>query len=66
MVMKLSKYELVVKNTEHYYYVYITKDEINFLQQQSPYALDRKVWGELANQGLPIIRGKGNYINLVL
>ncbi|OLO28587.1 hypothetical protein BTR23_17805 [Alkalihalophilus pseudofirmus] len=66
MVMKLENYEVVVKEKEKFYHVHLNEQEIEGLQKQGPYELDRKVWREIVNQGLPIIRGTGNYIDLVL
>ncbi len=66
MVMKLASYELMVKEKEQYYHVHLNEQEIDTLQKRDPYGLDRKVWRELLNQGLPIIQGTGNYTGLVL
>ncbi|MFD1851414.1 hypothetical protein [Oceanobacillus bengalensis] len=65
-IMKLADYEFVVIYEEKYYHVQLTKEEIELLQKQSPYALDREIWKELENQGLVIVRGVGNYIERVL
>lgn len=65
-VMKMHTYELVVKRGETYYHVYLSEQEIHHLQQKEPYDLDRFIWRELKKQGLPIVRGEGNYIENVL
>lgn len=64
-VMKLADYELVIKNNEKYYEVTLCEDEIEYLQNKSPFALDRKLWTELENQGLAILRGYGDYLDKV-
>lgn len=64
-LMKMRNYELVVKQDEHYYHVYLSEQELQTLQQSGPFALDRNIWFELKNQELPIIRGVGNYIDNV-
>ena len=65
-VMKLANYDFIVKNEEKYYEVQLSEDDIASLQKSGPYELDRKLWKELENQGLPIIKGTGNYIEKVL
>lgn len=66
-VMKMHTYELIVKRgDERYYHVYLSEEEIYHLQQKEPYELDRFIWKELKKQGLPIIRGGGNYIDYVI
>jgi uncharacterized protein YqgQ len=65
-VMKLKKYEIVIYHGDQYYHVKLAENELDSLQKTSPLELDRKVWKELEKQGLPIIRGKGNYIEMVL
>lgn len=66
IVMKLADYELIVRNKEDYYHVQLSPEEIESLQKKSPFSLDQKVWKELEQQGLPIVRGVGNYIDAVL
>jgi hypothetical protein len=65
-VMKLTNYELIIKDRDQYYYVQLRKSELDFLQKSGPYELDRKVWRELENQELPVRKGIGNYIESVL
>lgn len=64
-VMKLADYEFVVKNNDTYYGVDISEDEIDFLQNKSPFALDKKLWAELEKQGINILRGYGDYLEKV-
>lgn len=66
IVKKFVNYELIIKTNELDYHVDLSENELYFLQQKGPYALDRKVWGELQNQGLPIINGFGDYLDFVL
>ncbi len=65
-LMRFSYYELMVKNNEQYYHVEMTEDELVSLQKSDPFALDRKLWNELAGQGLQIKKGNGNYLDTVL
>jgi hypothetical protein len=65
-VMKFAAYEVMVKNKTIYYHVHLSEDEIETLQNQDPFELDRRIWRELEEQGLLIIKGKGNYIQMVL
>ncbi|WP_154663566.1 hypothetical protein [Neobacillus dielmonensis] len=66
LVLKLKNYEFIVKMGDQDYYLPLPEEEIAALQQMGAFALDRRVWRELENQGLPIQRGHGNYINYVL
>lgn len=65
-VMKLINYEVIIKNLDAYYYVQLSESEICLLQKSGLYEVDRKIWAELNKQGLPIIKGNGNYIEMVL
>jgi hypothetical protein len=65
-LMKFSDYELMVKNGERYYHVFVTEPELTELQKRAPYALDQKIWKELEKQGLPILKGYGNYLDSIL
>jgi hypothetical protein len=65
-VMKLSTYEIMVKNKTVYYHVQLSEDDIETLQNEEPFELDRMIWRELEKQGLLIIKGKGNYLQMVL
>lgn len=65
-LMKFSDYELIIKNKDQYYHAKIAEKELESLQKSGPYALDRRVWSELQNQGLAIKMGYGNYMEAVL
>lgn len=64
-VMKFKHYEIVVKNIEAYFHVYLTEENLYRLQHTSAFSLDRYIWEELQRQGIEIIRGTGNYIDHV-
>jgi hypothetical protein len=64
-LLKLANYELVVLNKDKVYQVTISEEELNYLQHQSPYSLDHRIWEELRNQGVVLIRGTGNYLEHV-
>ncbi len=65
IVMKLKNYVLFVTGKQDSYQLTITETELTTLQQRGPYALDRKIWRDLEQQGLQIIRGSGNYLGYV-
>lgn len=64
-IMKFKDYHFVVKNGETYYETVIKESELPSLQAESPYALDAKIWDELQQDGLRIIKGYGNYLRKV-
>lgn len=64
-IMKFKNYEFVVKNGEIYYHTQLLEDEIEELKDKGPYALDRKIWVELARKGLEIKMGYGNYLERI-
>jgi hypothetical protein len=66
IVMKLKDYEFIVKKMEHYYHIQLTEKELELLLKSGSYQLDRKLWRELENQGLTIIKGTGDYLEMVL
>lgn len=66
IIMKFSNYEWNVKIDERYYHIELSDEEVKELQHRDPYALDRKLWKELQEQGLKIVRGFGNYLDFVL
>ncbi len=66
IVMQLVNYEMFVTNEEQYYHVTIPEQEVHLFQKSGPFILDRKIWRELKKQGLPIVKGDGNYIDVVL
>ncbi|RLL43716.1 hypothetical protein D8M04_12395 [Oceanobacillus piezotolerans] len=63
--VKKEAYELIIKNEGATYRIVISEEELDTLQKLSPYSLDRRIWSDLEQQGLEIIRGKGNYIDNV-
>jgi hypothetical protein len=65
-LMKLTNYELMIKNGETYYHLEISEQELNFLQNKSPFSLDRKIWLEMQKQGIQIFKGYGDYLDKVL
>jgi hypothetical protein len=66
ILMKIANYELIIKKDEKDYLVNLSETGLHRLQKKDPFALDRKIWRELEKQGLPIMRGFGNYMDLVL
>lgn len=66
MVMKWVDYEFVVNHNDDFYHLQLSEQDIHELQMKSPYALDRKIWQDLAKQGLTITLGYGNYLDFVL
>ena len=64
-LMKLAYYEVIIKNGETYYHADLSEQELETLQKKSPFSLDRNIWLELQNQGLPIIKGIGDYLDKV-
>lgn len=66
VIWKLQTYEIIVQNGEkESYLVKVGKEELEYLKNRSPFSLDYKIWSELREQGLKIIKGKGNYIDIV-
>ncbi|HWL11521.1 MAG TPA: hypothetical protein VNQ57_00925 [Ureibacillus sp.] len=65
-VSKGSYFEITIKRAGTRYIAGISKDELETLQYQSPYAVDEYIWRHLDQQGFPIERGHGNYIPYVL
>ncbi|WP_042458743.1 hypothetical protein [Neobacillus dielmonensis] len=60
--MRLTNYEVMIKNGETYYHVELSEQELDFLQNLSPFSLDRKIWLELQKQGIHIMKGFGDYL----
>lgn len=46
-VMKLKDDEIVEKNKESYFHVYLSEEDLYTLQHTSAFALDRNIWVEL-------------------
>jgi hypothetical protein len=65
-VMKFKDYELVVKNQDDYYEVKLTEQELEVLHTRGSFKMDRRIWEELMDQGLPVKEGYGNYMKTVL
>ncbi|WP_273834201.1 hypothetical protein [Guptibacillus sedimenti] len=66
VVMKLIDYEVVIKKENRSYELLLTEKDLLLLQQTSPYALDRYLWQAFEKQGLPIVRGNGDYIESMI
>ncbi|WP_338448121.1 hypothetical protein R4Z09_17970 [Niallia oryzisoli] len=66
MVMKLEDYEFIVKYHEAYCEISFSENIIKTLQRKDPYEIDRKIWKELQNKGISIVKGKGNYIDFIM
>lgn len=66
IIMKLENYEWNVKLGDDYFHIELSEKVIHELQHRDPYALDRKLWKDLQEQGLKIVRGYGNYLDFVL
>ncbi|MCC3359127.1 hypothetical protein [Bacillus sp. REN16] len=64
-VMMLENYEMFVTGKQESLQLTMTDTEIITLQQRDPYALDRKIWREMEQEGLQIRRGSGNYLSYV-
>lgn len=64
-LMKFQDYQLVVKRGNMYYDVFITENAVAYLQAQGAFMLDRVIWLALQEQGLPICKGLGNYMDSV-
>mgnify|MGYP003415077476 FL=1 len=64
-LMKFQDYQLVVKKGNIYYDVFITEEAVSQLQAEEAFMLDRVIWLALQEQGLPIYKGLGNYMDKV-
>ncbi|MFS0781709.1 hypothetical protein [Bacillus sp. 1P06AnD] len=65
-VLRLEDYQVTVKKKEQYYTISLSYDQLITLQQQGSYALDRYFWSKLQEEGLPIQKGHGDYMDYVL
>lgn len=65
MKLKRASYELEIRNQDDYYRVPLSTFDIRYHQNSGAYQLDKRIWKELADQGLTIITGKGNYIDYI-
>lgn len=66
MVMKLVNYEWVVKFNDQFFHTEISDQEIEDLRKEGLFAIDRKLWKDIEQQGLQLIMGFGNYLDFVL
>lgn len=64
-LMKLDNFELMIQNRETYYHVQLSEQELDQLQNKSPFSLERKIWLELQDQGLQILKRLGDYLEKV-
>lgn len=65
VVMKLRDYEIMISLKKTSYSISVSEGELMALQNHGPYALDKKIWRNLEEQGLEIIYGYGNYLDNV-
>lgn len=47
------------------YRVLLSKNEIDLLQHESPYALDTAIWSDLVKQGLAVKESEGNFLQKI-
>lgn len=59
-------YALCVKNSEKTYQVALSKNLVDILQHETPYALDVALWKGLVNQGLELQDANSNYLEIAL
>ncbi|MGG0656037.1 hypothetical protein [Rummeliibacillus pycnus] len=59
-------YALCVQNGEKMYHVALSKNFVDILQHETPYALDEALWKGLFNQGLELEDATGNYLDAAL
>ncbi|WP_397536643.1 hypothetical protein [Rummeliibacillus pycnus] len=59
-------YTLCVQNSEKTYQVAISKNLVEILQHETPYALDAILWKGLINQGLEVPDAQDNYLEIAL
>lgn len=65
ILMKMQDYEFIVRKGVEEYHTLLTENDIEILKQSGPFQLDRKIWKDLENQGLPILKGFGNYLETI-
>lgn len=65
-IVKLTDYNLVVKDGPKTYNVELSEEEIKSLQSRSSYALDREIWRQLKRQGVPVKLDNGDYLKKIL
>lgn len=59
-------YALNVKNSKEVFQVVLSKNFVDILQHENPYALDATLWKELMKQGLEFQETQGNYLEIAL
>lgn len=59
-------YTLCVQNSGKMYRVTLSKNLVDILQHETPYALDATLWKKLKIQGLALQDAWGNYLETVL
>lgn len=64
-LMKMKDYEIHIRNESEFYHTSVSELVLKELQDKSPFALDRKIWQDLIDQGLETIEGTGNYLEYV-
>ncbi|WP_026909077.1 hypothetical protein [Paucisalibacillus globulus] len=64
-LIKLSNYEVLVKNGKEIINFTISKPQLASFQSSSPYKLDQYIWRELKNNAVPIKDWNGNYLTYV-
>ncbi len=58
-------YTFCVQNGEQSYQVALSKNLVDILQHETPYALDLALWKGLISQGLELQEAKGNYLEVL-
>jgi len=62
-LLALDAYKIVVnRSSGESYTVLLAVNDVQVMQQDSPYALDRFIWKTLEEQGLTIQPSNGNYL----
>ena len=65
-VVTWRTYALCVQNGEKMYQVVFSKNFVDILQHENPYALDAALWKGLVGQGLMLQDTQGNYLEIAL
>lgn len=58
-------YVVKVRYVNQTFRMTFSKNEIDLLQNEGPYALDRVIWNELVKNGLKLKVSEGNYLAMV-
>ncbi len=58
-------YVLCVQNDEQSYQVALSKNFVDILQHETPYALDLALWRGLISQGFELQEVNGNYLEVI-